>query len=105
MADERQFNAPGGERGERGERRGPGGPRGRFQRRRFCAFCVEKIEKIDYKDVNTLRRFISDQGQIDSRRRTGTCARHQRRLTLAVKRARILALLPYTAGHVRQRGN
>ena len=105
MAEERQFNAPSGERGDRGERRGPGGPRGRFQRRRFCAFCVEKIEKIDYKDVNTLRRFISDQGQIDSRRRTGTCARHQRRLTLAVKRARILALLPYTAEHVRQRSN
>jgi small subunit ribosomal protein S18 len=105
MAEERQFNAPSGERGERGERRGPGGPRGRFQRRRFCAFCVEKIEKIDYKDVNMLRRFISDQGQIDSRRRSGTCARHQRRLTLAVKRARILALLPYTAEHVRQRGN
>ena len=102
MAEERQFNAPSG---ERGERRGPGGPRGRFQRRRFCAFCVEKIEKIDYKDVSTLRRFISDQGQIDSRRRSGTCARHQRRLTLAVKRARILALLPYTAEHVRQRGN
>jgi small subunit ribosomal protein S18 len=105
MAEERQFNAPSGERGERGERRGPGGPRGRFQRRRFCAFCVEKIEKIDYKDVSTLRRFISDQGQIDSRRRSGTCARHQRRLTLAVKRARILALLPYTAEHVRQRSN
>jgi small subunit ribosomal protein S18 len=105
MAEERQFNAPSGERGERGERRGPGGPRGRFQRRRFCAFCVEKIEKIDYKDVSMLRRFISDQGQIDSRRRSGTCARHQRRLTLAVKRARILALLPYTAEHVRQRGN
>jgi small subunit ribosomal protein S18 len=102
MAEERQFNAPSG---ERGERRGPGGPRGRFQRRRFCAFCVEKIEKIDYKDVSMLRRFISDQGQIDSRRRSGTCARHQRRLTLAVKRARILALLPYTAEHVRQRGN
>ena len=100
MAEERQFNAPSG---ERGERRGPGGPRGRFQRRRFCAFCVEKIEKIDYKDVSMLRRFISDQGQIDSRRRSGTCARHQRRLTLAVKRARILALLPYTAEHVRQR--
>jgi small subunit ribosomal protein S18 len=91
---ERQFNAPAGDR----ERRGP---RGRFQRRRVCAFCADKVEKIDYKDVNTLRRFISDQGQIDSRRRTGTCARHQRRLTLAVKRARILALLPYTAGHVR----
>lgn len=102
MAEDRQFNAPAGERGERGERRGPGGPRGRFQRRRVCAFCVDKIEHIDYKDVNTLRRFVSEQGQIDSRRRTGTCARHQRRLTLAVKRARYLALLPYTAEHVRR---
>lgn len=102
MAEERQFNAPTGERGERSERRS--GPRGRFQRRRVCAFCVDKIDNIDYKDVNTLRRFISDQGQIESRRRTGTCARHQRRLTLAVKRARYLALLPYTAEHVRRYG-
>jgi len=108
MAEDRQFNAPAGERserGDRGERRGGpggGGPRGRFQRRRVCAFCVDKIDKIDYKDVSTLRRFISDQGQIDSRRRTGTCARHQRRLTIAVKRARFLALLPYTAEHVRR---
>ena len=89
------------------ERRGPrgaGGPRGRFQRRRFCAFCVDKVEHIDYKDVNTLRRFVSEQGHINSRRRTGTCARHQRRLTLAIKRARYLALLPYTAEHVQNYG-
>ena len=78
------------------------GPRGRFQRRRVCAFCVDKIENIDYKDVNLLLRFVSDQGQIDSRRRTGTCARHQRRLTVAIKRARHLALLPYTAEHIRR---
>lgn len=77
----------------------------RFQRRRVCAFCADKIDKIDYKDINTLRRFISDQGQIESRRRTGTCARHQRRLTLAIKRARFLALLPYTAEHVRRYGS
>ena len=104
MAEERQSNSPSGERGEQSERRERRsfGGRGRFQRRRVCAFCADKVEKIDYKDVNTLRRFISDQGQIDSRRRTGTCARHQRRLTLAVKRARFLALLPYTAEHVRQ---
>lgn len=102
MAEDRQFNAPSGERGERSERRGAGGPRGRFRRHRVCAFCVDKIDHIDYKDVNTLRRFVSDQGQIESRRRTGTCARHQRRLTLAVKRARYLALLPYTAEHVRR---
>ncbi len=118
MSDERDFGGQGGyeRRGRGGGSRmggagrengsdGPaGGPRGRFQRRRICAFCVDKIDKIDYKDVNTLRRFVSDQGQIDSRRRTGTCARHQRRLTQAVKRARYLALLPYTAEHVRRFG-
>ena len=97
--DDRDYGSYDGER----RRGGPGG-RGRFQRRRFCAFCVDKIDKIDYKDVNTLRRFISEQGHIDSRRRTGTCARHQRRLTLAIKRARHLALLPYTAEHVRRSG-
>ncbi|OQA41285.1 MAG: 30S ribosomal protein S18 [Chloroflexi bacterium ADurb.Bin325] len=84
------------------EGRAGGGPRGRFQRRRVCAFCVDKVDTIDYKDVNTLRRFVSDQGQINSRRRTGTCARHQRLVTRAVKRARYLALLPYTAEHVRR---
>jgi small subunit ribosomal protein S18 len=107
MADEPNGGAPRGpERGERPDRpdrpeRGPGG-RGRFQRRRICAFCADKIERIDYKDVNMLRRFLSDQAQIESRRRTGTCARHQRRLTTAIKRARHLALLPYTAEHIRR---
>lgn len=108
MAEEREMSGgPAPERGERPERRGRGGPgggRGRFQRRRVCAFCVDKIDKIDYKDINLLRRFVSDTGQIDSRRRTGTCARHQRRVTKAVKRARFLALLPYTAEHIRRYG-
>ncbi len=99
MSDDRGGGAPGGDR-----RGGPRGPRGRFQRRRICAFCADKIEFIDYKDVGTLRRFVTDQGQIQSRRRTGTCARHQRRLTIAIKRARFLALLPYTAEHVRKFG-
>lgn len=105
MADERE-NSSAPERGERGERRGgrPGGPRGRFQRRRVCQFCVDKVDTIDYKDIPLLRRFISDQGQIDSRRRTGTCAKHQRLVTEAVKRARYLALIPYTAEHVRKYG-
>lgn len=89
------------DRPERPEGR-PGGRGGRFQRRRICAFCADKIERIDYKDVNMLRRFLSDQAQIESRRRTGTCARHQRRLTTAIKRARALALLPYTAEHIRR---
>ena len=99
MADEMRSGSDRGGRPEREERRGGG--RGRFQRRRVCAFCVEKIENIDYKNLDMLRRFVSDQGQIDSRRRTGTCARHQRRVTIAIKRARHLALLPYSAEHVR----
>ena len=105
MAEDRDFNGGAGP-DRRGGRGGPGGPggRGRFQRRRICAFCVDKVEKVDYKDIGMLRRFVSDQGQIDARRRTGTCARHQRRLTLAIKRARYLALLPYTAEHVRRYG-
>ncbi len=102
MPEDREMNGPGSP-DRRGGRGGMGGNRGRFQRRRVCAFCVDKIEKVDYKDVNTLRRFVSDHGQIDSRRRTGTCARHQRLVTVAVKRARFLALLPYTAEHVRRR--
>jgi small subunit ribosomal protein S18 len=66
-----------------------------------CAFCVDKIDKIDYKDANKLRRYITERGKIEPRRKTGTCARHQRRLTLAIKRARQIALLPFTAGQAR----
>jgi small subunit ribosomal protein S18 len=91
---EERGQGPGGRRG--------GGGRGRFGRsRKVCAFCVDKIEHIDYKDPLKLRRYISDRGKIEPRRKTGTCARHQRRLTVAIKRARHLALLPYTADHVR----
>lgn len=63
--------------------------------------CVEKMTSVDYKDFNFLRRFVSDRGRIDTRRKTGTCAKHQRALAQAIKRARHLALLPYTAEHVR----
>src|SRR5512144_2302778 len=83
--------------GERPRRRGGG----RFGRRRVCAFCVDKVESIDYKDPNRLRRYVSDRGKIEPRRKTGTCARHQRKLSDALKRARFLALLPYTAEHIR----
>ena len=65
-------------------------------RKKVCAFCVDKAEFIDYKDVNKLRRYISERGKIVPRRVTGTCAYHQRALTTAIKRARQLALLPYT---------
>jgi small subunit ribosomal protein S18 len=73
-------------------------------RRRKCTFCVDKSLDIDYKNINVLRRFISDQGKIEPRRKTGTCAKHQRRLTMALKRARHLALLPYTPAHIRATG-
>lgn len=71
--------------------------RGGKRRRKVCAFCVDRAEFIDYKDVAKLRRYISERGKILPRRVTGTCARHQRELTVAIKRARHLALLPYTS--------
>ncbi|HPU58588.1 MAG TPA: 30S ribosomal protein S18 [Candidatus Avimonas sp.] len=64
-------------------------------RRKVCSFCVDKIEKIDYKDVARLRKCMSERAKILPRRVTGTCAGHQRQLTVAIKRARQLALLPY----------
>jgi small subunit ribosomal protein S18 len=70
-------------------------------RRKFCAFCVDRIEHIDYKNIDVLQRFLTDRGKIRPKRKTGTCAKHQRRLALAIKRARYLALLPYTAEHIR----
>ena len=65
------------------------------KRRKVCSFCVDKVEHIDYKDVAKLRRFISERGKILPRRISGTWAKHQRQLTLAIKRARHIALLPY----------
>jgi small subunit ribosomal protein S18 len=65
---------------------------------------VDNVQRIDYKDTARLRRFLSERGKIEPRRKTGTCAKHQRWLTTALKRARQLALLPYTAGHVRFMG-
>lgn len=69
--------------------------RERRPRRKVCAFCADKIEMIDYKDTQRVRRYLSERGKIVPRRVTGTCARHQRQLTTAIKRARHLALLPY----------
>lgn len=68
----------------------------RKPRRKYCAFCKDKIDYIDYKDTNLLRRFMSDRGKIRPRRVTGTCAQHQRDLSIAIKRAREMALMPYT---------
>ncbi|MBQ9942555.1 MAG: 30S ribosomal protein S18 [Christensenellaceae bacterium] len=72
-------------------------PRGRRPRKKVCAFCAEKATSIDYKDVAKLRKFITESGKISPRRATGVCAKHQRELAIAIKRARIMALLPYVA--------
>ncbi|ADB46449.1 MULTISPECIES: 30S ribosomal protein S18 [Acidaminococcus] len=73
---------------ERGNRR---------PRRKVCSFCVDKVQEIDYKDAAKLRKFITERGKILPRRISGTCAKHQRQLTIAIKRARNVALLPFTA--------
>ena len=67
------------------------------RRRKVCAFCVDKVDYIDYKDVAKLRRYITERAKILPRRISGCCAKHQRQLTVAIKRARYIALLPYTA--------
>jgi small subunit ribosomal protein S18 len=71
--------------------------RGRRGRKRVCGFCVDKIEGVDYKDVARLRRYITERGKIVPRRISGNCAKHQRQVTVAIKRARAVALLPFTA--------
>ncbi len=76
--------------------------RRRFARHpRLCQFCAEKTTLIDYKQTELLKRFVTDQGRIRSRRQTGTCARHQRALARAIKRARHMALLPFTGTRLR----
>ena len=75
---------------------GRGGPRGRFRRRRICRFCIEKVDIIDFKDARFLGNFIPERGKILPRRISGNCAIHQRMLAEAIKRARNIALLPYT---------
>jgi small subunit ribosomal protein S18 len=113
MQQRRDFNSQGGpsQSGQGGP--GAGGPpaggperrggRGRDfrSRRKVCAFCVDHVREIDYKDVSRLRRYLSDRGKIEPRRKTGTCAKHQRRLSVALKNARHMALMPYTAAHIR----
>jgi small subunit ribosomal protein S18 len=73
-------------------------------KRKVCFFCRDKVQHIDYKDPAVLRPYISDRGKIAPRRKSGVCARHQRALTTAIKRARHLALLPFVAEHIRKTG-
>jgi len=104
MSDERPtstYQRPSSGPGQRPSS-GPGGPRKKrpFQRRKVCRFCAEKNLAIDYKEPRTLRYFISERGKIVPRRISGNCARHQREITEAIKRARNIALLPVAANHV-----
>lgn len=70
--------------------------RGRKPKKKICSFCVDKIDSIDYKQYEKLRRFMTERGKVLPRRISGNCARHQRQLTGAIKRARVMALLPFT---------
>jgi small subunit ribosomal protein S18 len=76
---------------------GKGGMKMRRAKRKICAFCVDKVTDIDYKEIAKIRKFVSERGKILPRRISGNCAKHQRQLTIAIKRARHIALLPYTA--------
>ncbi len=111
-----RFGGPQSQRGDRdgdGDRRRPGGAGGaggagrragggRYSpRRKVCAFCVDNIGHVDYKDIARLRRHVGERGKIEPRRKLGTCARHQRSLTVAVKRARYIALIPFTSSTAR----
>ncbi len=76
-------------------RQGRGRPR-RRTRRKVCNFCADKVEKIDYKDIARIRKYVSERGKILPKRMSGNCAQHQRELTIAIKRARHVALLPFS---------
>ncbi len=78
-----------------------GGPRRRFQRKKYCKFCADKELILDYKNVAVLRDYITERGKIIPRRITGTCAKHQRKLTREIKKARIVALIPFTSTQIK----
>ncbi len=82
-------------RPERTERPARPAQKGNRRRKKVCAFCVDKIDNIDYKDTTRLRKYVSERAKILPRRISGTCAKHQRQLTIAIKRARQVALMPY----------
>lgn len=71
--------------------------KGRRPKKKICSFCVDKVESIDYKEIGKLRRYVTERGKILPRRISGNCAKHQRQMTIAIKRARSIALLPFTA--------
>lgn len=73
-------------------------------KRKVCTFCGDKVDTVDYKDAAKLRQYVSERGKIEPRRKTGTCAKHQRAVAIAVKRARHLALIPYVPQHINKTG-
>src|SRR5512140_1731110 len=85
-----------GDRGDRDERGGEEGGRRGFGRRKVCRFCADKNLKVDYKDQNQMKYFLTERGKIIPRRISGNCAKHQREVATAIKRGRMLAILPYT---------
>ena len=95
MSSDNQDGGRGGSRGRSGGRGDRGPRRGGFRRKRVCKFRTEKIDYIDYKDARLLAQFVPERGKIQPRRLTGTSAKYQRKLQVAIKRARFLALLPY----------
>lgn len=86
-----------GKKGGNSDKNNSGNPRMRRIKKKVCSFCIDKVETIEYKDVGRLRKFISERGKILPRRISGNCAKHQRQLTMAIKRARHIALLPFTS--------
>ena len=92
----RSGSRPDRDRDDRGPRRG--------RRRRVCIMCAEHMRSVDYKDISFLRRYVSDRARIETRRKSSSCAKHQRALARAIKQARHLALIPYTPEHMRLTG-
>ena len=98
MATSMRGKGKGKGKNDKGKRR-PSQQNALFKRKKFCRFTAEKVDQIDYKDVDTLRDFVGENGKITPARLTGTKAHYQRQLDTAIKRARFLALLPYTDAH------
>jgi small subunit ribosomal protein S18 len=99
VSDDRMGGGRSGGRGgdKKGGDKKEGGKRFFFRRRKVCKFCADRIDYVDYKDVKTLQAFVPERGKVLPRRMFGTCAEHQRKLTVAIKRARNIALLPFAS--------
>jgi len=99
MAFTKERSAPRGGAGAGEDGPGGGRRRGGFGRKKVCRFCADRELKIDYKEASALKLFVTERSKIIPRRISGNCAKHQREVSLAIKRARILALLPFTVAH------